>query len=54
MEQNHDKDNLEKEEANHAQTGYAQTQQNTLGKVAPAVGAAVGAAAGKVIGGYAG
>ena len=32
MEQNHDKDNLEVEEANHAQTGYAQTQQNTIGK----------------------
>tara|TARA_R110002051_G_scaffold171579_1_gene242043 strand:+ start:18 stop:1640 length:1623 start_codon:yes stop_codon:yes gene_type:complete len=32
MEQNHDKDNLEVEDANHAQTGYAQTQQNTLGK----------------------
>jgi hypothetical protein len=32
MEQNHDKDNLEKEEANHAVTGYAQTQQNTIGK----------------------
>ena len=54
MEQNHDKDNLEKEEANHAVTGYAQTQQNTLGKVAPAVGAAVGAAVGRAVGGYAG
>ena len=32
MEQNHDKDNLEVEDANHAQTGYAQTQQNTIGK----------------------
>jgi len=32
MEQNHDKDNLEVENANHAQTGFAQTQQNTLGK----------------------
>jgi len=35
MEQNHDKDNLEKEEANHAVTGYAQTQQNTIGKMDP-------------------
>ena len=35
MEQNHDKDNLEKEEANHAQTGYAQTQQNRIGKMDP-------------------
>jgi hypothetical protein len=32
IEQNHDKDNLEVEEANHAQTGFAQTQQNTIGK----------------------
>jgi len=32
IEQNHDNDNLEVEEANHAQTGFAQTQQNTLGK----------------------
>jgi len=32
MEQNHDKDNLEVEDANHAQTGFAQTQQNTIGK----------------------
>ena len=32
MEQNHDKDNLEVEDANHAQTGFAQTQQNTVGK----------------------
>ena len=35
MEQNHDKDNLEVEDANHAQTGYAQTQQNTIGKTDP-------------------
>jgi len=56
MEQNHAKDNLEVEDANHAQTGYAQTQQNTLGKVAPAVGlgAAVGAGLGRAVGGYAG
>jgi len=62
MEQNHDKDNLEKEEANHAVTGYAQTQQNTLGKIAPlvgaglgaAVGAGVGRAAGAAVGSYAG
>lgn len=32
MEQNHDGDNLEKEDANHTQTGYAQTTQNTIGK----------------------